>query len=202
MTSRKYYLNEKFFDTWSEPMAYILGFIIADGNICKNKCKITICIHKKDIALLNYIKLMIDTSYPIRYQRGYPYILISSVKMVTSLKKLGVMENKRITWNGFTYKVDDKYKPSIVRGFFDGGGWVSFKKNNQNQIRTGFANKSRRFLEQIRSWSPVVGGYLGKRPTWYQLDFGHSDSIKLRNFIYKPGGFSLIRKYNKIFSVE
>lgn len=33
---RKYDINEDFFKTWSNNMAYILGFFIADGVIAKN----------------------------------------------------------------------------------------------------------------------------------------------------------------------
>lgn len=42
-TNHKIYdLNENFFETWSFDMAYILGYIYADGNMSKDKYRLRI----------------------------------------------------------------------------------------------------------------------------------------------------------------
>lgn len=75
---RKYAVNENFFDLWTEPMAYILGFIIADGGI--SNYNIRIQIHKKDIKFLHYMNEQLSSEYPIRWLNGYPVLVISSKK--------------------------------------------------------------------------------------------------------------------------
>ena len=51
---RKYDINENYFKTWSNNMAYILGFIAADGVIQKeNQC---VSISQKESYILEDIK--------------------------------------------------------------------------------------------------------------------------------------------------
>ena len=185
-------------------MAYILGFIIADGNVSKNLNTVRICIHKKDIALLHYVNSQFGSNSPIKYQRGYPYVQWNSNRLVKSLSLLGVLPNKRLTWDGL-HRISDvpcDLISSLIRGFFDGDGWVCHTVGvNRKMFRSGFANKSLRFLQQIKNILPTSGGSLRARPTWFQLEFADRDSIKMRDFIYKNDGFSLDRKKLRFYSL-
>ena len=53
---RMYSLNDNFFKTQSSEMAYILGFIAADGNVAKKENSISIQLQKEDAELLEKIK--------------------------------------------------------------------------------------------------------------------------------------------------
>jgi intein/homing endonuclease len=202
---RRYTLNEDYFSNWSPEMAYIMGFTIADGYVDKNSLKF--CIHDKDIELLHFFQSEIDCRYPLkRYNKKrqeYVSLSIHSQKIVKSLASYGILSNKRETWHGFSDSVPQEYRADIVRGFFDGDGWVCTKRTKSDKLHlsSGFANKSLDWLRQVKEWSGIVGGYIGKRPTWYQLCFGNRDSLALRAFMYQ-NSFSLSRKRFKFFTMS
>ncbi len=205
---RKHNINQEFFSNWSHDMAYILGFIIADGSISKTSLNITI--HDRDIDILYFIKDKMASFYPLkRWRKDKPqYVTLhaSSKQITEDLAVLGVLPNKRKSWLGFTCEVPERFKPDIVRGFFDGDGWiylsnVTLKSGiNTTYLRAGFANKSCQWLNQIKDWVDISGGYLQNRKTWYQLEFCNTDSKRLRDFMY-TGGFCFKRKLDKFFSV-
>ncbi|WP_242227271.1 helix-turn-helix domain-containing protein [Bacillus cereus group sp. BfR-BA-01315] len=57
---RKYNLNEDYFKRWSNNMAYILGFFIADGVITKDNQ--TVSISQKESAILEDIKIKLNSN--------------------------------------------------------------------------------------------------------------------------------------------
>lgn len=60
---RKYDITENYFKTWSNNMAYILGFIAADGAIPKeNQC---VSISQKESYILEDIKKELKTNQPL-----------------------------------------------------------------------------------------------------------------------------------------
>lgn len=60
---RKYDIKEDYFKTWSNNMAYILGFIVADGAIPKeNQC---VSISQKESYILEDIKKELNTNQPL-----------------------------------------------------------------------------------------------------------------------------------------
>ncbi|MEC2758683.1 hypothetical protein P9Y28_31560, partial [Bacillus cereus] len=60
---RKYDITEDYFKTWSNNMAYILGFIAADGVIQKeNQC---VSISQKESYILEDIKKELKTNQPL-----------------------------------------------------------------------------------------------------------------------------------------
>ncbi|EEM22381.1 hypothetical protein bthur0001_24830 [Bacillus thuringiensis serovar tochigiensis BGSC 4Y1] len=60
---RKYDITEDYFKTWSNNMAYILGFIAADGVIPKeNQC---VSISQKESYILEDIKKELKTNQPL-----------------------------------------------------------------------------------------------------------------------------------------
>ena len=62
---KRFFHNEEFFDNWSHEMAYITGFIAADGHIWKNRPILDIGIHPKDISILEFIRDNVSPSKPI-----------------------------------------------------------------------------------------------------------------------------------------
>ena len=66
---RMYSLNDNFFKTQSPDMAYILGFIAADGNVAKKENAISIQLHEKDAEILEKIKELTDSSRPLDFYK-------------------------------------------------------------------------------------------------------------------------------------
>ena len=179
-------------------MAYIMGFFIADGYMSPGG-SFTLCLHKKDIEILEFMNKAMNSTYSIKcYDKRpeYVWLVISSVEIANDLAGFGVLPNKRKTWNGVDFHMPEKFIPDLVRGFFDGDGWICIKANKY--LCAGFANKSKRFLEQIRAFAKIKGGSLQDRKTWHQLEFSNKNSIKLKEFMYN-GEFALKRKYKKFY---
>lgn len=124
--------NYRFFDSWSVDMAYVLGFLFADGSINKRETDVIAAVVEKDVSMLDYIKRVTDChrNYYCRqasidssghiHQRSVMLIL-SSKLLVVRLKELGLMPRK-------TYRDDDmpqmpdEMVPHFIRGYFDGDG--------------------------------------------------------------------------------
>ena len=138
--------NVDYFKTWSASMAYILGFILADGCIVhKDYCKTTsnflaLGIHTKDRCILEFIR---DEIYPEAKIRDVDYIRktgenigkhriestlsIYSRIIVEDLMRLGIIPRKtgkEVIPPG----LPDKFFPDFLRGVFDGDGCVMSKK--------------------------------------------------------------------------
>ncbi|SDC12744.1 hypothetical protein SAMN04487767_101279 [Bacillus wiedmannii] len=69
---RKYDITENYFKTWSHNMAYILGFIAADGVIQKeNQC---VSVSQKESYILEDIKKELKTNQPLYQNKKKVYI--------------------------------------------------------------------------------------------------------------------------------
>lgn len=146
----KYKLNENFFKIWTADMAYILGFIYADGYLKKNnKCfGIGIGLSSKDRYILEKFLNKLECNCPIfdfkKIQKsGYisdiSKIEIYSNKFSESLEELGVIKNKSciITW---PEKLPEIFKYDFIRGFMDGDGCVgiNYRKDKISSLRLAF----------------------------------------------------------------
>lgn len=127
-------VNEDYFQKWTNKMAYILGFICADGNIIKtvrNGGIIEISVQSRDKKILHFISNEISQGQiPIRYRiinkRKYYRIAICRRKIIDDLIRIGIVERK--TFNLEKVNIPNKYISHFVRGFFDGDGYVRIIK--------------------------------------------------------------------------
>lgn len=92
-------INTNYFKKWSSDMAYILGFLYADGNIIKNKRGAHfISFYSADLILLKQIKKRLNSDHKITLRKGsglHNYcIQIGSKEMYKDLLKIGLKENK------------------------------------------------------------------------------------------------------------
>ena len=60
-----YTVKEDYFTTWSSGMAYVLGFIFADGNIRPKERTRVLRINNSDYNLLLKIRKLMDSNQPI-----------------------------------------------------------------------------------------------------------------------------------------
>jgi hypothetical protein len=200
---RLYPVLHNYFRNWSSNMAYILGFITADGNVCKNKRTLSIDLAAKDIYVLEFIRSNICPAAKLSYRQSVnSYRLrINSTELCNDLCGLGVIPNK--TGKEYLPSVPGEFLGDYIRGLFDGDGWVFHRRNS---IECGICSASEIYLNQIN----VALGNMGKvRPKikknrinlLYQLDITKNDSIdKFKNIIYKSNGFCLLRKKDKFYS--
>lgn len=201
-------LNEKFFDEWSSEMAYVLGFIFADGSIFKNKRGGEyLDITSTDLGLLGKIRTVLRSNHKIgtyktnseKLKRGYK-IQIGNKHLITQLKKLGVTPKKSLTMKFPT--IPKTFVGDFIRGYFDGDGgvnlgryWRKDRSKWKTQFDSRFTSGSLEFLATLHKilGEYTKGGFIYKKPTSnsFELVFAGHDSLNLFKLMYGEASPSL-----------
>ena len=195
--ARKYNINQDYFKTWSNNMAYILGFWYANGCIYGGKM-FDITLHKKDKYIIKKIAQELDYQGPILdyVDRQACRINFSCKVIYNDLIALGGTERKSKTLQFPNIPIE--FLPDFIRGYFDGDGSVYNVKGKR--INTNFACGSNKFLQSLlqllKKEAGIEGGSISIANQ--SLTFGKKDSIKLGNYIYQNNPeLYLLRKYEK-----
>ncbi|MBI2113353.1 MAG: LAGLIDADG family homing endonuclease [Candidatus Wildermuthbacteria bacterium] len=195
-------------------MAYVLGFIAADGSLIKNKRGAHFLeIQSIDEELLFGIRKVLKSDLLIgqyipknkKWRKRFR-LQIGSKKMYQDLTKLGIVPNKE-------YRLVMPSMPTLflrhfIRGYFDGDGSVGFyafqRKNRRVPTRmllTTFTSCSMQILEKIAYSLHIYAKVRSKVPMkkWgdnaFELRYSTVDSRKIYAFLYnKPGRLFLRRK--------
>ena len=191
-------------------MAYVLGFLYADGNIIYTKRGTwfwSLQITDKDI--LEEIKKVTDSSHVISKKKRYKNqkqsyrLQVGSKEMCADLLRLGLTERKSKTI--LLPKISKKYFPHFLRGYFDGDGgvWVGLKNKKSiykiYAISTAFTSGSKEFLvalKEILSKYKISGGSLVQKERGFDLKYSVNDSLILYKIMYN-GKCSLFLKRKK-----
>ncbi len=128
--------NKSFFDHWSPEMAYVLGFMIADGYVYRNSAGgMYFCFCSTDLEIIEAIRNVLEADHKIgvkppnkKFLRSKAlYILqIGSIDICAKLSVFGIIQNKSLTI-AFP-EVPARFLGDFVRGYFDGDGSVNFGK--------------------------------------------------------------------------
>lgn len=188
---RIYTVNEDYFKTWSNNMAYILGFFIADGMVSSNHQMISFS--QKEKYILENIRSELDSNHKITKNNSDVYLLnINSKEMKKDLKEIhGIGPNKTSNIK-FPY-VPKEYMSHFVRGYFDGDGFVKYEK-----YFISFVGGSKLFMQSLRN---VIDEYgfetnFTEHDTYYRVYVSGRKTIKLfSDWMYQNKGLYLRRKY-------
>lgn len=215
---KKYSVNEHFFDAWNDAMAYVLGYLCADGHITHNASHRThyVCFTSTDRERLEAIKALLASSHQIQERVKLPHtkpvyqIRIGSGSLYARLSKLGVEERKSLI---LRYpSVPKRYESSFIRGYFDGDGCSFLERSaigRPKRLLVVFTSGSKAFLSALSASLSKNAGLAPRRilqhgssETTYQLRYSTRDSLKLYLYLYTPSldpKLYLARKY-AIFS--
>lgn len=191
---RKYSLNEHYFKTWSNNMAYILGFITADGNVAKDAQFVSIA--QKEKYILEKIREVIGSNQPLYKNKKtgvYNLNLNSKILKNDLIQTHGIEPNKSSTIK--FPNVPDQYKSHFIRGFFDGDGYVNYDK-----YTVTFVGGSRVFMIQLLKELERVElqPQLYEKDRHYRIHIRGRKSIKLfAEWIYQDKELYLSRKFNE-----
>jgi hypothetical protein len=193
-------INSAFFDTWSEPMAYVLGFIWADGCLNKkseNCYRVAIVNTDKDIVYK--IKEVIESDHKVTVvkQNGYKdaYLLEFSNKGITKrLMDLGLTERKSLT-KPFP-QVPEEYVRHFIRGYFDGNGTIySMPKNSAEAcIYTGSQQFFLVLLDKLYEIGLKKIRLRKRRVSLFGVRFSVTECKNFYNIIYKDATIFMGRK--------
>lgn len=148
---QKHFKNEKFFDSWSKEMAYVLGWVWSDGNIDQSRRSLRIQIQSGDSYILKEIKKAISSDAPIKIKDNAAGLSIHSRIIAKSLIKLGCKVGDSLH-NEFP-NVPKSYFFDFLRGYLDGDGSVciarSKKSRQKNVLRITFLG-CKQFIKNLQ----------------------------------------------------
>jgi len=144
-----YSINSDFFKYWNNKMAYILGYIFADGSIRIRKSGMELSIKSIDFEILEAMNIKMKSNYPISKEStetgGIFRLSIYKGEIVEYLIKLGVIPRKSLM---MTFpNIPDQDLFHFIRGYFDGDGHVRIIRNSLDII---FTSGSESFLEDLK----------------------------------------------------
>ncbi|MCM3742925.1 hypothetical protein M3193_02105 [Sporosarcina luteola] len=197
-STRKVKVDESFFENWSHEMAYVLGLILTDGNMPKDRNSITIT--QKDRQILNNVAQSLGMEKDcVTYNGKIHCLSIYSVRICRSLFWLGITPNKSKTIE--FPNVPKVFMGSFLRGVIDGDGWVDAK-----DYRVIITTASKKFAEGLcnafldLNLSNARIRIEGRG--YYEVRVSNKINIgKLAKIIYKnKGNLYLERKYQRLCS--
>lgn len=185
---RKYGITEDYFKTWSNNMAYILGFIAADGVI------------QKESYILEDIKKELNTNQPLYQNKktGVYMLNINSKTIKDDLMNIhGIMPCKSFNIE-FPF-VPEEYLHHFIRGYFDGDGYVNYETYTVSFV--GGSYNFMNSLNQILQNHNLPADLLDQNKHYRVILSGRKSIQLFSNWIYKDKDIYLHRKY-EVFQKE
>jgi hypothetical protein len=213
VTLRKHPLDIEYFQNIDSPeKAYWLGFIAADGHICKSKHKLAFCV--KDDDILFKFKSAINAGSPVRHRlvldkrtnkvHEQYNLQIHSKKFCENIKSHGVTENKS---NEFKFpNIKEDLYSHFIRGLYDGDGSIcvktsKIKKNKTCRINLISTYETVSFIKEYieKKLNLTFQNIFSKHDQGIHYLMIQRNSIDFLNWIYKDSTTAsrLDRKYKK-----
>jgi intein-encoded DNA endonuclease-like protein/endogenous inhibitor of DNA gyrase (YacG/DUF329 family) len=206
----KYRINIDFFKKPTPQMAYVLGFLMADGRLERNSVYFIVG-KKEDRQILEKMNNAMGSNYPIKQRKDGSFrVRIHNPIIIQDLRKLGINFDKMK--NVSLPKIPSSLFRDFVRGFLDGDGWITPKKRKM-EISVGFSNGNYKFLKvliaKLNAILNLTTHNLRKREkiakknknsAWYQIEYYSENAYKILNYLYenlKEDDLFLPRKYQR-----
>lgn len=195
---RKFEVNENFFKIWSNNMAYILGFFMADGCIVNDQQ--TISFAQKEKYILEHIKAEINSNHPIiqNPKTGVFILNVHSKIMKSDLMNIYSITSKKSKELTFP-NIPEEYISHFIRGYFDGDGYV-----NYNSFFVSIVGGSLKFMKEFQKVIEHHGFETNftSHTNHYRVYISGRKTIKeFSQWLYKDKDLYLFRKFEE-FSKE
>ena len=213
-TLNKIKFNAKFFDTWSNEMAYCLGLLYTDG--CLSSTTNNIVFGQRDIELVEKFLNLFECNAKILFRKerialsgkvGELYVVsLCGHDLYNQLLNLGLSPKKSLTIK--FPAMPNKYVRHFIRGCWDGDGTI-YKEKQSGRIIAGFTSGSEDFLKTMIQHLRIEGlperNYYkhGHAEAYYFRYTSPSDIYKLFRYMYDGVHESqyLRRKYELFKSI-
>ena len=203
---RQFNLNDNYFSSENERMAYLLGFLASDGTIDKKNNRIKIGLYSVDKDFL--IKIKKELGYEgdiLDYQTSNGFnvseLTFTSQQIKKDLAKYNIVPNKTFTYT-FPESLNKKYWIDFIRGYFDGDGSVSTA--GPHAIRWQICAANKQVLEKIIDFfyeeysieKVSILVQMKEHPLYY-FQYSTTATKKIFSILYKENCLKLPRKYFK-----
>ena len=206
LKKRKYYVNDSFFSEQNSEMAYLLGFLMADGNVSKKGNRVQIALSAIDKDFLVQVQEKIGGSQVVDFiVNNKPYVRweCMSSKIKKDLIEYDVIPRKT-GFEKIPKKLNEEYYPDFIRGFFDGDGSIY----EDNAVGLNFTSHSKEILQNIlgafekMGVPPVTLHDDTSHPGNYYIRYRTKAALKVYEIFYKGENcFKLQRKYDKFTQI-
>lgn len=199
---------------WSPNLAYIVGYIFADGCISKDWYSLGFLCHSKDEEILVAIhkELNVTTKIhrdPAREYGGRKngprtYFNVNNKQLVLSLRDRFGLVPQKTSLDLPMPEIPDAYVGHFVRGYFDGDGHVSVSKKH-NGGRASFVG-SETFVRQMSS---AIGRLIGsdnvclfrQGKVWSATWTLWESLEKIHKLIYPDGDYIYLSRKRQMFDL-
>ena len=189
---KKYFCNLDYFKHENQKMAYILGFISADGSISLEGNVLKISLARKDRELLEKIKNELEYTGNIKDYTNSKGFDISSLSITCKeykedLAKYNIVPQKTYTFS-FPKNLNKKYWIDFIRGYWDGDGTICTA--GKEAIRASLCGYRKEFLEDVLNFLeedfdiPKVNIRMKKNSNTYYFQYSNNSTIKLYKALY------------------
>jgi hypothetical protein len=181
---------------------YLIGYTYADGCITIYDKHYYSRWKSKDRDLIEYVKSVLDSKCKIQvYDEKYYALSIGSKDMVMDFMSMGIVPNK--TYMTIYPTIDIDYFSDFTRGYFDGDGCVSIRKEKKQQyLQMQFVNKRK---ENLQSFGNILKSELGLIPHIYKheesfrLCYTLHASLSLYWYMYKDATTFYLKRKKNVF---
>lgn len=198
-------VDESYFEKWTPNMAYILGFIIADGCIVQGTYKgysdaLKLGVQLKDIDILEKIKSELKADHKISEVHNAAHLSIASQKIVNDLKKLSVSYRKSL--NEQIPIIPGAHIRNFIRGIVDGDGSLWLDKRNYPTLSIAGGKNTlefiqRHFFTKFKLYSTLSRSTFSEKAEsyLYQISYRSNSAKRLIDYLYNNSNIYLDRKY-------
>lgn len=219
----KFREKEEFFRIWSPHMAYVLGFICADGHVNRRGLSprgdsgFLLEISSSDLEIVEKIAPLLGSfeikvtkprsvKYkPIHYFRSY------NVHLIRPLYEMGVRERK--SYNLPPLPIPGDLFWHFLRGYTDGDGWVGFaysKDRQRKYLSLGWCTASRDFVFWLRDQIAerldipkmevrrVEKRRKRKLSVWWRFRYSGQKAVLIAEKMYQEADIFLARKRDRV----
>jgi len=198
--NRKYNFNTRYFrEINNSDKAYILGFLLGDGNISNKKYRMRLQINMRDEELLYFIKIKMNANNPILYKKENDIcdFSLSSFELIRDLSCYNMKPRK--TYNlVIPDNIPNNLYSHLIRGLFDADGCIYVGKNKLMVSICGTGDVCEWIKKVGKKFVNIKGNvyYYDGRVPIYKLG-GRKQISRFAEWLYKDATFFLSRKYNK-----
>lgn len=185
--------------------AYFLGFLITDGNVFGNSVRLQLSNKDKYILEVFSDKTFSSNKISEEKKKNLSSFSVKRKRWVEDLSKYGVVPRKTDTV--FLPEIDENLMPHLIRGLFDGDGWITYKGH-----AIGFCGNET-LVTQVRDYLVnKLGVYRvkvikNKNEKLWSITWSSKKDIKvIGEYIYKDKNDCFLKRkfdnYNKIIQVN
>jgi hypothetical protein len=182
--------------TWSEDLAYVLGFAFADGGIGKNRNSLTLA--QSDKTILELISSRVPNGQ-MTYSSGAKVWRLRFCEdgLNSLLAEYGIIPNKTV-YGYWPLHIPNEFVRHYVRGFFDGDGHVSVGYSGVFRPTVMFVIHQKQYAERVKAELEsleVFGGLMAKDGNNFRLRYHRfAELIRLHIVLYESSTLYMERK--------